>query len=162
MTPTRTALAAAAVATSWLAACATPLDEARVEPMHAQQRWLPAIVADATPVGALERSFGPPTATFERGRLRCWALMLVEKGLAVDVDDDGRMRPQPAVDRGSGAARTARREAIDAAGELRAVTAADVAARALWPVWREAEFHLVAVVDEEGLVSRWSFVRVLP
>lgn len=152
-------------AVAWIAvlgACATPLVEERVEPTRVQQRWLPDLVVGKTPVGAIERSFGPPTATFERGRLRCWVLMLVEKGLTVDVDDEGRMRPQPEVDRGSGATRTARRAAIDAAGELRAVTAVDHAERALWPVWREAEFHLVAVVDEEGLVERWSFARVLP
>lgn len=154
--------ARAAALAAVLGACATPLAEELVEPMRVQQRWLPEVVVGKTPVGAIERSFGPPTATFEHGRLRCWALMLVEKGLTVDVDDEGRMRPHPEVDRGSGAARTARRAAIDAAGELRAVTAADHAARALWPAWREAEFHLVAVVDEEGLVERWSFLRALP
>lgn len=157
MTAALRVLAAAA-----LAGCATPLAERHVEAAHVQQRWLPAIVEGRTPVGALERAFGPPTATFEGGRLRCWVLMLVEKGLAVEVDNAGRMRGGAVELLRSGEARTRRRAAIDADGELRAVTPADHAARALWPTWREAEFHLVAVVDEEGRIERWSFPRALP
>jgi hypothetical protein len=152
---------AAAVA-ALLGACATPLSEERVELAHVRQRWLPAITEGKTPVGAIEQAFGPPTASFEAGRVRCWTLMLVEKGLKVAVDEAARMRADPIVVRSSGAARTERRAALDADGQLRAVTPADQADRALWPVWREAEFHLVAVVDEEGLVARWSFTRALP
>lgn len=150
------------IAAAALAGCATSLAEQHVEAAHVRQRWLPAIVEGKTPVGTIERAFGPPTAAFEGGRLRCWALMLVEKGLVVDVDGDGRVRGGDFALLRTGEARSGRRAALDAAGELRAVTAADVAARALWPTWREAEFHLVACVDEEGIVARWTFTRVLP
>lgn len=141
--------------------CVASLSEVHVAPADLQ-RHLPAIVVGDTPVATLERAFGPPTARFEQGRLRCWALMLVEKDLAIDVDDHGVMRPQPPVVADSGTARSARRAALAAAGSLRAVSPTDHAARALWPVWREVECHLTAVVDAEGRVERWSFVRVLP
>jgi hypothetical protein len=144
-----------------LGACVSPLAEEHVATALVQQR-LPAITAGSTPVAVLEQAFGPATATFEQGRLRCWALMLVERGLAIAVDARGVMRPTPAIDRSSGAARSARRAALAVDGALRAVAPADHAVRALWPVWREVEHHLTVVVDEEGRVARWSFVRVLP
>lgn len=161
MTPAQAAGLAALLAGAF-GACATSLAETHVEVEHVRQRWLPTIKEGVTPVGALEQAFGPPTASFERGRLRCWVLMLVEKGLVVTVDDQARMRSDAVAWPTSGAARTQRRAAIDADGRLRAVTPAEHAERALWPVWREAEFHLVAVVDEEGRVDRWSFTRALP
>lgn len=151
----------AAAAALLLGACISPLAEEHVA-LAAAQRHLPALVAGSTPVAAIEQAYGPATATMEQGRLRCWVLMLVEPRLDVDVDGNGRMRPIPPVDRGSGAARTARRAALAAAGSLRVVSPADHAARALWPAWREAEYHLTAVVDAQGRVARWSFVRVLP
>lgn len=152
----------AALTAALLGGCASPLAERFVETAHVQARWLPPITAGATPVGALAQAFGPPTAVFEGGHLRCWVLMLVEKELAVDVDDDGCMRGGAVERPHSGEARTQRRAALDAAGELRTVTPADHAARALWPTWREAEYHLVAAVDEAGIVERWSFTRALP
>jgi len=162
VTPRRPGRWSAAALALLPAACATPLVEDHVATAHVQQRWAPAIVAGETPVAALERAFGPPTATFEQGRLRGWVLMLVEKGLVVAVDDEGRVRTEPPVRRDSGAARSARRAAIDADGELRTVAAADLAERALWPTWREGEYHLIASVDAAGRVARWSFRRVLP
>ncbi|MFN9707113.1 MAG: hypothetical protein ACK595_20150, partial [Planctomycetota bacterium] len=114
------------------------------------------------PVAVLEQAFGPATATGGQGRLRGWALMLVVRGQPSDVEARGVMRPTPAIDRSSGAARSARRAALAVDGALRAVAPADHAVRALWPVWREVEHHLTVVVDEEGRVARWSFVRVLP
>ncbi|MFN9275009.1 MAG: hypothetical protein ACK6D2_04665 [Planctomycetota bacterium] len=68
-----------------LGACVSPLAEEHVATALVQQR-LPAITAGSTPVAVLEQAFGPATATFDQGRLRCWALMLVERWLAIDVD----------------------------------------------------------------------------
>ncbi len=153
---------AVGAAAAFAAACATPLAEEFVEPARLRARWLPALLDDETPVAALEAKLGAPTAVFEGGRLRCWVLMLVEKDLQVEVDGDGVMRTTPPVDRSSGDARTARRAALDAAGTLRTVTAQDLADRALWPVWREAECHLVVAVDASGYVVRHQLLRVLP
>lgn len=152
----------AVVGTALLAACATPLREENVELARVRARWLPTLLDDETPVAALTKSFGDPTATFEGGRLRCWVLMLVEKDLQVVVDADGAVQATPAVDRSSGEARSARRAALDAAGTLRPVTAQDLAERALWPTWREAECHLVVAVDANGYVVRHQLLRVLP
>lgn len=144
-----------------LGACVAQLSEDHVGP-ESIQRLLPALTPGATPVAALEQAYGPATVAFEQGRLRCWVLMLVEPDLRIDVDGEGLMRATPPVDRESGTARSARRAALVAAGALRAVSPADHAARALWPVWREAEYHLTAVVDARGRVADWSLVRVLP
>jgi hypothetical protein len=143
-------------------ACQSLIGEEHVGLEHVQVRWLPSIDDGRTPVQALEGSLGAPSARFEHGRLRCWVLMLVEKGLRVDVDGDGLMRPSPEVDRSTGAARTRRRAGIDAGGECRVVSANDVIARDLWPTWREAEFHLVVVVAADGRIERHSLLRVLP
>jgi hypothetical protein len=144
------------------AACESALDERCVELAVVAERMLPPIVDGATTLAELAQALGAPAAEFEGGRVRGWALLLVEPDLRVDVDDDGMMQPSRPIDRGSGAARSARREALAAQGALRVVTAADVAGRALWPTWREAEYHLLVVDDGSGRVGRHAVLRVLP
>lgn len=139
--------------------CASALVEDRVEVAHVEQRWLPRIVDGRSSIDDLVARLGAPTMTFDGGRLNGWILQLHEDGVRAQLAQDGTI-PGPR-DLGSGRARTQRRENIDRDGELRTVSAADLRERAVWPVRREAEFHLV-VVQTGGLVERHVLRRVLP
>ncbi len=150
----------AALLGALLAACATPLDEAEVAVDRVAARWLPPIVPGETPMAVLEAAFGAPTASFDAGRLRCWVIAMVEADAKVEVRADGTV-PSPVV-LGGGRERSARRAALLQRGDRRVVSAADLAARELWPTVREAEFHLVALDDGRGRIARHALVRVLP
>lgn len=158
---TRRLAGVVAAAFAVLSACATPLAETHTD-LAAVAAMLPSIVDGVAAVAEVEATHGAPTARFDGGRVLVWTLLLVEPDLRIDVDGRGVMRPTPDVDRKGGAARSARRAALAARGALRTVPAADVAAREVWPVWREAEYHLVVEADASGRVARHSFQRVLP
>ena len=142
-----------------LAACATALGEQDVGVERIAARWLPPITAGQTSVAELSRTLGPPTATIGGGE-HCWVLMPVDAEARVEVRSDGYCPGQASL--GGGATRTAHRAELLRTGVCRCVTAAELAARALWPTVREAEFHLVVVDDGDGRVARWSLLRVLP
>lgn len=150
----------ALVASAALGACATPLDERCVELAHVQTRWLPPLVDGTTAVDALEAKLGPPTQSFDGGASRVWVLMLVANTTEPDLATF--TQGQPAWRIRSGAERSAYREQLDRDGVLATVPAAALADRRLWPVHREAEFHLVAAVDGRGVVTRHALLRVLP
>lgn len=141
------------------AGCATALDETCVEVAHVRERWLPPLIDGATRVDQLVARLGAPTMRFEQGAVCGWILQLHEDSTRLELAADGTVPAMFAY--GSGSERSARRQRIDRSGELRTVAAVDLQTRALWPVRREAEFHLV-VSQRDGIVRQHLLRRVLP
>lgn len=155
--PRRTTLVLAAVL--GMGCVHAPPGEAYAAESYVRARWLPPLHDGTTRRDDVIAELGAPTATFQAGRIHAYRLLLVERDAPLASSGYDTL-----VSFWGGIVGTdARREALST--ERRALVVMREAPddeRLLWELTREAEYGLVLVFDQGGMLQRHRLTRVLP
>ena len=151
--------------------CTLPApDEAVVAPEHVFEKHLRFLARGETTRDDVRSRLGQPARVYENGRVLAYRLLLVEEGVTATVKDYDNAIGRETVAGSLGVANAERgrqfhvkrREGIDRAGRLLSIAHPEAEEHTFEVLAREAEYHLVLVVDARGLISDFSFVRILP
>jgi hypothetical protein len=136
------------------------LDETYVTESFVSRRWLSFVQDGVVSKDEVIRQLGQPTAIFEGGRILGYRLLLVEKELP-EKKHKGYMRPDPRYFRFVEVSNQRRKQLAELDQLL--VMRPEYEPSLYWQiVGREAEYSLVLVFNENGILQSHRLQRVKP
>jgi hypothetical protein len=152
----RSLMAICVIGTLLETGCAMSVDERQVQEAVIEPQFLGWMQDGQVTRQQLSRRLGEPTQHYEGGRIWMYRLILIERDRVATEQEVQRLWPWMGFGYDF---RNARRAKMAREGELRVIRAGQDELRAAELALAEAEYALVVVMDDSGVVRRHSLVR---